>query len=122
MKLYYIAVLSIVLMLVSCSSTGNHIDLDMVKQNIKIGESKKDDVLKVCGEPLIKDADMKNDTEMWHYARVEKNVTGLGVLTHVVGFGSETKSDKTVLDVYFSKGVVVDMKIESASTTKMHLK
>ena len=93
----------------------------MVKQQVKIGESKKEDVLAVCGEPLYKDCDTKSDTEMWHYAFVKKNVTAFGVFTHCLGIGTETKSNKEVLDVYFKGRSVVDLVTESASTTKMHL-
>lgn len=104
----------------SCATAGREINAEQVRQNIQIAKSTKDDVLKACGEPLSKSYCAETDTEIWHYAYIEKNVTPLGVLTHMVGAGTEWKSDKTVIDIYLQKSVVKDLKIETATTVKLN--
>jgi len=104
----------------SCATAGRQIDSEQVKQNIKIATSTKDDVVRVCGEPLSKNYDAGTDTEVWHYAYIEKNVTPLGVLTHELGIGTEWKCNKTVVDVYLQKSVVTDLKIDTGTTVKLN--
>jgi hypothetical protein len=104
----------------SCATAGREINAEQIRQSIQIAKSTKVDVLNICGEPLSKSYAADNDTEMWHYAYIEKNVTPLGVLTHMLGAGTEWKSDKTVVDVYLQKGVVSDLKIETATTVKVN--
>ncbi|PKN86094.1 MAG: hypothetical protein CVU51_07700 [Deltaproteobacteria bacterium HGW-Deltaproteobacteria-1] len=69
----------------SCATHGRRCEIDVLKMNIKMESSKKEDILKICGEPLTKDDNIKQGTEVWHYAYVEKNITGLGVVAHVAG-------------------------------------
>lgn len=116
-RLSIIIVLSIFIL--SCATVGKRIDVEAVKQNIIIGKSTKEDVLQICGEPPDTDYDSKNETEIWKYAYVEKTMTGTGVLTSVVGI-SEWKSETTMVDIYFKKNVVSDIKCQTSSRTKMH--
>ena len=112
-----VLVLSIFLM--SCATHGRKCEIDVLKNHIKMESSKKEDILKICGEPLTKDDNIKQGTEVWHYAYVEKNITGLGVVAHVAGVGSEWESNKTVLDVYFKNDLVVDIKTESSNQSTL---
>lgn len=106
--------------LLSCASVGRELDTDAIRQNLKIGESTKEDVLAVAGEPLSKDFDTIGN-ETWHYFHVKKNVTPLGVLTNQIGIGTEWKSDKTVVDVVFKANKVSDVRIQTGSSTKLNL-
>jgi hypothetical protein len=108
------------LFVLSCSSAGIKIDMQAIKDNIRIGESTQADVLRVCGEPLSKNNDVRNEAEIWHYAYVDKNITGTGVFTHVIGVGEEWKSNTTVVDIFFKEGIVVDIKSESSSIKKFN--
>lgn len=108
-------------MLLSCASAGKKIDLGMVYDNIKLNESTKDDVIKLLGEPLAKNFDAKNETEIWHYAYVKKNITGAGLVSHIFGVGAEWKTNTEVADFYFRDGVVVDIKSESSNTKRFNL-
>lgn len=118
-KLPFVLLSALFLMVVSCSTAGRQFDSEMIKQNIKLGKSNKEDVLRICGEPLTKNSNIKEGTEIWHYAYVDKKMTGTGVLAHVAGVGSEWKSETTVMDVFLKDGIVVDLKLESSSSTKM---
>ena len=113
-------ILFLAMFLMSCATHGRKCDIDVLKQHIKMESSKKEDILKICGDPLTKDDNVKQGTEVWHYAYVEKNITGLGVVAHVAGVGSEWESRKTMLDVYFKNNAVVDIKTESSNQTNMH--
>lgn len=104
----------------SCATSGKRIDAEAVKQNIIIGKSTKVDVMRVCGEPMDTEYDAKNEVEIWKYAYVDKSITGAGVLTHAVGIGSEWKSETTMVDIYFKKNVVYDIKCRTSTKTKMH--
>jgi len=106
----------------SCASAGKRFNMEEAQQNIKMGETTKKQVLAMCGEPLSRGFDMGNEKEMWHYAYVEKNITGFGVFTHAVGVGDEWKSNASIMDVYFKSGVVVDLKCESSNIKKFNLK
>ena len=107
-------------LLLSCASYGREINAEAIRQNLKIGESTKGDVLTVAGEPLSKDFDTSGD-EVWHYLHITKNVTPLGVISNQVGIGTEWKSNKTVVDVFFKADRVSDVRIETGSSTKMNL-
>lgn len=117
-RLPIIIVLSIFIL--SCATAGKRIDVEAVKQNIIIGKSTKEDVMRVCGEPIDTEYDAKNEIEIWKYAYVDKSITGTGILTHAVGIGSEWKSETTMVDIYFKKNVVYDIKCQTSSKTKMH--
>mgnify|MGYP001596573617 CR=1 FL=1 len=116
-----VAVLIFPLLLLSCATAGKQIDMSAMLDKIKLNESTKEDVLKLFGEPLLKNFDVKNETEFWHYAHVRKNITGAGIITHTLGIGSEWQTNTEVVDFYFQKGIVVDIKSESSDTTKFHL-
>lgn len=117
-RLPIIIVLSIFIL--SCATAGKRIDVEAVKQNIIIGKSTKEDVLRICGEPINTEYDAKNEIEIWKYAYMDKSITGAGVLTSAVGIGSEWKSETTMVDIYFKKNVVYDTKCQTSSKTKMH--
>jgi hypothetical protein len=117
-KLPVIILLSIFVL--SCATSGRRIDAEAVKQNIIIGKSTKADVIQICGEPSDTEFDAKNEIEVWKYAYVDKSITGAGVAAKVVGIGSEWKSETTMIDIYFKKNVVSDIKCQTSSKTKMH--
>ncbi len=117
-KLAVVIVLS--LLVLSCATAGKRIDAEAVKQNITVGKSTKEDVLRVCGEPMETEYDAKNQIEIWQYAHMEKNITGTGVVTHAVGIGAEWKTETTMIDIYFKNNVVYDVKTRTSSKTKMH--
>jgi hypothetical protein len=117
-RLPIIIVLSIFIL--SCATSGKRIDADAVKQNIIIGKSTKEDVIRICGEPMDTEYDAKNETEIWKYAYVDKSITGAGVAAKIFGVGSEWKSETTMVDVYFKKNLVSDIKCQTSSKTKMH--
>ena len=116
-RLPIIIVLSIFIL--SCATSGKRVDVEAVKQNVMIGKSTKEDVQRICGEPADTEYDAKSETEIWKYAYVEKTMTGAGVLTSVVGI-SEWKSETTMVDIYFKKNVVSDIKCQTSSKTKVH--
>lgn len=111
--------LIVFLMLAGCT-TGKKLDARMIKDNIVVGQSTREDVLQTCGEPLgiRNSADRKK--EIWHYAYVKKNVTGLGVLTNVVGIGTEVKSHKVVCVFVIEDGIVVDYQLQEGNIKKMN--
>jgi len=110
----------LLLIVSSCLKVGNQFDSEMVKQNIKMGQSTKEDVLRVCGEPSVKYTGAQNDIEIWRYSYVDKKITPTGVLTNALGIGTEWKSESTVIEVYFKGNFVVDLKIESAQSQKLN--
>jgi hypothetical protein len=116
-RLPIIIVLSIFIL--SCATVGKRIDVEAVKQNIIIGKSTKEDVRQICGEPMDTENDTKNGIEIWKYAHIDKSMTGQGVLTSVVGI-SEWKTETTMVDIYFKKNVVSDIKCQTSSKTKVH--
>jgi hypothetical protein len=105
--------------ILSCATSGKRIDVEAVKQNIIIGKSTKEDVRQICGEPMDTEYDPRNETETWKYAYIDKSMTGTGVLTSVVGI-SEWKTESTLVDIYFKKNVVFDIKCQTSSKTKVH--
>jgi len=109
-----------VLLNAGCSTAGKKCDVVALQENIKFGESSKDIVLSICGQPISKDHDIKGGYEVWHYAYIYKNVTPLGVLTNRIGIGTEVKSNKEMVDVFIKNDKVTDIKSESAETTNMH--
>lgn len=109
------------LLLLSCASAGKKIELGMVHNTIKLNESTKDDVIQLLGEPLSRNFDAKNETEIWHYAYVKKNITGAGLLGHIVGIGAEWKTKTEVADFYFRDGIVIDIKSNSSDTKRFNL-
>ena len=109
-------------LLMSCASAGRKIDVDALRANIKLGETTKAQVLQICGEPESSEYDAKKDTETLHYIYIEKSMTGAGVITHVLVNADEWESKRTIVDVFVSKGIVVDMKTDVASSVKMHYK
>ncbi|NPU84253.1 MAG: hypothetical protein HPY65_07165 [Syntrophaceae bacterium] len=113
-------VLVLSLFILSCTTVGKRIDAEAVKQNILIGKSTKEDVLRICGEPADTEYDAKSQVEIWQYGYLEKNITGTGVVTHAVGIGAEWKSETTMIDIYFKNNVVYDIKSRTSSKTKMH--
>jgi hypothetical protein len=106
--------------ILSCATAGKRIDVEAVKQNIIIGKSTKEDVMRICGDPIDTEYDAKNEIEIWKYAYMEKSITGAGVAAKMVGIGSEWKSETTMVDIYFKKNVVYDIKCQTSSKTKMH--
>jgi hypothetical protein len=106
----------------SCATAGKSFNMEEAKRNIRMGETTKEQVLVMCGEPLSKGSDLSNEKEIWHYARVEKNITSFGVFTHMVGVGDEWKSNASTMDVSFKNGVVVDLKCESSGIKTFNLK
>lgn len=115
-----IAVLLFSLLLMACATAGRKVDVDAMRANIKLGETTKAKVLQICGEPEASEYDAIKETEVLHYIYIEKNITGVGVVAHVAGIGEEWESKKTLVDVFIKKGIVIDMKTESASSVKMH--
>jgi hypothetical protein len=115
-----IAIAAFLIFLVSCTTSGRRCDIAALRQNIKFGESTRSDVLKVCGEPITSELDVKGDYEVLHYAFIYKRVTPLGALTNRLGAGTEITSDKEVVDVFLKEGKVVDVKSETASNTSFH--
>ncbi len=113
--------LLLALLVLSCASAGRQIEMNTIQEKIKLKESTRDDVFKYFGEPLSKNNDVKNESEIWHYAYVSKHITGGGIITHVLGIGSEWQSNTEVIDFYFQNGVVVDIKNESSNVRKFHL-
>ena len=75
----------------------------MVYDKIVLNESTKNDVIQLLGEPLSKDFNAKNEIEIWHYAHVKKNITGAGLLGHVVGVGAQWKTNTEVADFYMQR-------------------
>lgn len=119
----YIRVLvycGLLLIVSSCLKAGNQFDYEMVRQNVKMGQSTKEDVLRVCGEPSVKYTGAQNDIEIWRYSYVDKQVTPTGVLTHAFGIGTEWKSESTVMEVYFKGNLVIDLKIENSKSQKLN--
>ena len=116
-RLPIIIVLSIFIL--SCATVGKRIDVEAVKQYIIIGKSTKEDVRQICGEPMDTENDTKNGIEIWKYAHIDKSMTGTGVLTSVVGI-SEWKTETTMVDIYFKKNVVSDIKCQTSSKTRVH--
>jgi hypothetical protein len=112
----------LVMLLMACATAGRKVDVDAMRANIKLGETTKARVLQMCGEPESSEYDAKKETEILHYAYIEKNITGVGVVTHIAGVGDEWESRKTLVDVFVSKGIVIDMKTEDANSVKMHYK
>ena len=120
-KLFVIAAwLTGLVVIFSCATTGKKVDIDSLKRNINIGVSTKADVLQVCGEPLTKDEDRKNEVEIWHYSSVEKSITGPGLLTHCLGIGREWETTTTIVDIFFKNDIVVDIKTTTGSSKRMH--
>jgi hypothetical protein len=78
----------------------------------------KMEVLQICGDPYFKR--VAGETEIWHYSCVEKNVTGIGVCTNIFGVGTQWRTAKQRMDVYFTDDVVSDLKTESSEDTKVH--
>ena len=111
-------IIFVIVITMACATVGRKFDVEVAKQNIKIGKSSTDDVLRICGEPLSKKTE--SNLEIWHYSYVEKNVTGLGVFTHCLGIGTEWKSQRQLMNVFFKNGIVTDIKTDSAEDTKMH--
>ncbi|MBA4349598.1 MAG: hypothetical protein C0415_06400 [Thermodesulfovibrio sp.] len=117
----HVLLLCVLLLIVSsCLKAGNQIDSEMVRQNIKMGQSTKEDVLRVCGEPSVKYTGAQNDVEIWRYSHVDKKITPAGVLTNILGIGTEWKSESTVVEVYFKGNFVVDLKIETSQSQKLN--
>lgn len=121
-----IAAILMLAFLAGCATMGREFNRDVVMSSIVKGKSTKADIVELCGEPLTKKYDSndkaygENGMDMWHYAYVTKNVTGRGVVTNVIGVGTEWKSETTILDVYFNGNVVADVKLETTSFTQMH--
>lgn len=112
-------VLICVLLLTACA-TGKKLDARLIKDNIVIGETTSEEVLEICGEPLGVRNSADNRKEVWHYAYVKKSVTGLGVLTNIVGVGTEVKSHKVVCDFVIKDGVVIDYTMQEGNIKKMN--
>jgi outer membrane protein assembly factor BamE (lipoprotein component of BamABCDE complex) len=109
-----------VLLSMACASVGQKFNIEAAKENIKIGTSTKEQVLQICGEPLSKNS--QSDMEVWHYSYIEKNVTGVGIITNIVGVGTEWKTNRQIMDVFLKNGIVTDIKTDSAEGTTMHYK
>ena len=92
----------------------------MLKQEIQLNQSTAEDVLRICGEPLSRKSGSNRKSEIWHYAYLKKNITGFGLITHVVGIGTETKSTRCILDIMLENDIVVDYKINQGSMKSMH--
>jgi hypothetical protein len=116
-----IAILIFSFLLLSCASAGREIDTSALQDKIKLNESTKEDVLKLFGEPLFKNVDQKDGTEMWHYASVKKNITATGILANRLGIGSEWRTNTQVVDFYFQKGILVNITDNNSDTTTFHL-
>ncbi len=112
-------VLIVVLLLAGCA-TGKKLDARIIKDNIVVGTSTKEDVLRTCGEPLGIRNSADNKKEIWHYAYVTKNVTGLGVVTNLAGIGTEVRSHKVVCDFIIENDVVVDYELQEGNIKKMN--
>jgi len=80
------------------------------------------EIIQMCGEPQGKRMSADNQKEIWHYAYVKKGVTGAGVISHLVGVGVETKSEKVVFAPQFKNDVLVDYKLEEGNTTHFNFK
>ncbi|NOY53443.1 MAG: hypothetical protein GXP58_07475 [Deltaproteobacteria bacterium] len=116
-----LVILLVPLLFCACATAGKEIDLTTVHDKISVNQSTKEDVRALFGEPLSKSFDAENESEIWHYAYVKKNITGAGLIEHTFRIGSEWKTKTSVVDFYFRKGVVVDIKSESSQTKKFHL-
>jgi len=116
------ALLTILAFIVACATAGKKIDVDAIKNNVKLGVTTKAQLLQLCGEPVTAEYDAKNEMDIMHYAYIEKNITGAGVITHIVGIGDEWESKRTLVDIFIKNGIVIDMKIDTASSVKLHYK
>jgi outer membrane protein assembly factor BamE (lipoprotein component of BamABCDE complex) len=118
--IFLVAVSLLICFICSCTTAGRQIDAEQVRQNIVADKSTRNDVLRVCGEPLSIESGLKSGNETWHYAYIQKNVTPLGLLTNRLGVGTEWKSDRTVVDVYLENNIVKDVKIDTGTTIRMN--
>jgi hypothetical protein len=116
-----IAILIFSLLFLSCASAGKQIDTSLLRDKIKLNESTKEDILTLFGEPLFKNVNQKDDTEMWHYASVKKNITATGILANRLGIGSEWRTNTQIIDFYFQKGIVINITDDNSDTTTFHL-
>jgi len=114
-------VLLLALLSCSCATAGKEINLAVIRDNIRVNRSTQKDVTTLLGEPLSKSFDAENEREIWHYAYVRKKITGAGLVEHTFGIGSEWKTKESVVDFYFKKGVVVEIKSESSNTKNFYL-
>jgi hypothetical protein len=96
---------------------GTRIDLNTIHNDLSLGKTTKEDILRMCGEPLEKRISADQQAEVWHYAYVNKKVTGKGVLSHIVGIGIETKSNRIVFQPKFKGDILIDYDLEEGSTT-----
>jgi hypothetical protein len=119
-KVYMILAATLFMGLLSCSTAGNNFNADLIKKEISLGLSTKEDVVRTCGEPLSKNNEAAEGLEVWHYAYVDKKMTGTGIITHTVGVGDEWKSTTTVMDIYFRNDIVVDYRLENSQLKRMN--
>lgn len=117
-KNVFLCVVLMVLTTAACATVGRKFDMDAARKYIVIGESTKMEVLQICGDPISRES--QGETEIWHYSCVEKNVTGIGVCTNIFGVGTQWRTAKQRMDVYFTDDVVSDLKTESSEDTKVH--
>lgn len=101
----------------ACATVGRNFDLDAARFNLHKGGT-KEQVLQTCGEPLSKQS--YGDIEMWRYVYIEKNVTGAGVIAKFFGVGTEWRSKRQVMEVYFKDDVIEEIRTDSGEDTKMH--
>lgn len=121
MKKLRVVFLAIQLMvLLSCATAGKSFNADMVKEKIVIGASTKGEVVQLCGDPLSKNAEAAEGLEVWHYAYVDKNITGAGIITSSIGMGQEWKSKTIVMDIYFKNDIVVDYRLENSQVQRFN--
>src|SRR5208283_2423424 len=98
-KIALLFILSSLILIMACASFGKQFDVGAAKQSLKIGQSTKEDVLHICGEPLSKQS--SNDLEVWSYAFIEKNITPLGYITRFFVGGTEWETQTQKMDIIF---------------------
>ncbi len=117
---YLVGAMLVFFLVAGCSSAGRQFDPARFSSSIEKGKSTKKDVIEICGQPLSTRFDSTSGVETWHYAAVNKHVTGTGVVTNLIGIGTEWQSDTMLLDVQFKGDTVEEYQMETSSRTQMH--
>ena len=108
------------LVVVACSTIGNKLDPEIIREQIIVGETTKVQLLALCGQPAGKKWSSDHKTEIWHYAYVKKHVTAKGVFSNIVGIGTETKSHRISIDIELIDDVVSKYQMNTGDTKRFH--
>lgn len=112
-----ILTLSVLFFFISCAAIEKKCDVESAKKNIKIGQSTRENVLQMCGEPISKKS--LNEVDIWHYSYREKNAMSLDAIADAVGMGPGKKRTRQRMDIYFKGGVAIELRTDSGEDGKI---